>query len=189
VTRETIEPAFTSRAGRRRRARAQHRLRDQRPAAGARDDARAATRPPARPTPPRHHALSDDERATVRARVDTHERNDLDGLLSPVREDLRSAVPPDPGVQVTSEPAVGSWSRSGPADAGTATDAASSRPVNPVTAVDLLHIVDGEVAALIGSAATDELWRGLPDAVPGPRRDRGGGASGVGSTRPHEPST
>jgi RNA polymerase sigma-70 factor (TIGR02960 family) len=58
---------------------------------------------------PATHELSDEERATVKAWVDAHERNDLDGLLSLMREDLRFAMPPDPGVWVTAKSALDAW--------------------------------------------------------------------------------
>src|SRR4051794_12282624 len=54
---------------------------------------------------PATHELSDDERAVLRSYIDAHERNDLDGLMSLLRDDLRFAMLPDPGT-VTAQDAV-----------------------------------------------------------------------------------
>ena len=50
---------------------------------------------------PATHELSDDERAVVRSYIDAHERNDLDGLTSLLRKDLRFAMLPELGPVLT----------------------------------------------------------------------------------------
>lgn len=121
---------------------------------------------------PATHELSDDERATVRAWVDAHERNDL---LSLVREDLQSATPPDSGVRVTAESAMGSWVSVGFGGPGyddrrclgTTVDRMPAvvehlrtpdHPAHRLFAVDVLHIVDGKATELTGFSAADEPW-------------------------------
>ncbi|GAA3306183.1 sigma-70 family RNA polymerase sigma factor [Nonomuraea dietziae] len=59
---------------------------------------------------PATHELSDDERGVVKSYIDAHERNDLDGLMSLLRDDLRFAMLPDPGtLVVTAKDAVDGW--------------------------------------------------------------------------------
>ncbi|MCF7552275.1 RNA polymerase subunit sigma-70 [Pseudonocardia sp. WMMC193] len=123
--------------------------------------------------------LSADERATVKAWVDAHERNDLDGLLSLMREDLRFTMPPDPGVLVTARSALDSWVTGGFGGPGyddwrcvvttvnrmPAVVEYLRTPEDPVYrlfAIDVLHIVDGRIAELTGFPAADKPWLGLP---------------------------
>lgn len=131
---------------------------------------------------PATHEVSDDERATVEAWVDAHERNDLDGLLSLLREDLRFTMPPDPGVRVTARSAMDSWVSAGFGGPGyddwrclvTTVNRMPAvveylrtpgDPVHRLFAVDVLHIVDGRIAELTGFAAADEPWLGLPPTL------------------------
>src|SRR5262245_28793406 len=59
---------------------------------------------------PATHELSNDERGVVKSYIDAHERNDLDGLMSLLRDDLRFAMLPDPGtVIMTAKDAVDGW--------------------------------------------------------------------------------
>ncbi|WP_214403863.1 RNA polymerase subunit sigma-70 [Pseudonocardia lacus] len=131
---------------------------------------------------PATHELSDDERATVKAWVDAHERNDLDGLLSLMREDLRFAMPPDPGVWVTARSALDSWVAGGFGGPGyddwrcivTTVNRMPAvveylrtpgQPGYRLFAVDVLHIVDGKIAELTGFPAADRPWLGLPPTL------------------------
>ncbi|GAA4551859.1 RNA polymerase subunit sigma-70 [Pseudonocardia xishanensis] len=131
---------------------------------------------------PATRELSDDERATVKAWVEAHERNDLDGLLSLMREDLRFAMPPDPGVVVGGRAALDSWVEGGFGGPGyddwRCVVATVNRmpavveylrtPADPVYrlfAVDVLDIVDGRIAAITGFAAADKPWLGLPPTL------------------------
>jgi hypothetical protein len=54
--------------------------------------------------------LSNHERGAVKSYIDAHERNDLDGLMSLLRDDLRFAMLPEPGtVTTTARDAVDGW--------------------------------------------------------------------------------
>lgn len=53
--------------------------------------------------------LTDDERRLVTAYVNAHENFDLDGLSALLREDLRFAMPPQPGIWVGRDETVKSW--------------------------------------------------------------------------------
>jgi RNA polymerase sigma-70 factor (ECF subfamily) len=132
---------------------------------------------------PATHELSSDERGVVRAYIDAHERNDLDGLMSLLRADLRFAMLPDPGTVVTTaEEAVDGWVAGGLFQRGyddwrgipttvnrmpaaalylRTSDAAEYRPF----AIAVLHIVDGEIAELTGFDTTDKPWLGLPPTL------------------------
>ncbi|WP_372665120.1 RNA polymerase subunit sigma-70 [Amycolatopsis kentuckyensis] len=132
---------------------------------------------------PATHELSDDERGVVKAYIDAHERNDLDGLASLLRDDLRFAMLPDPGtVTTTATDAVDGWVSGGlfrpghddwrgvpttvnrmPAAALylRASDASEYR----LFAVALLHIADGKIAELTGFDAGGKPWLGLPPAL------------------------
>jgi RNA polymerase sigma-70 factor (ECF subfamily) len=131
---------------------------------------------------PGTHELSDDERATVKAWVDAHERNDLDGLLALMREDMRFAMPPEPGVLVTARSALDAWVSGGFGGPGyddwrclvtrvnrmPAVVEYLRTPEDPVYrlfAVDVLRIVDGEIAELTGFSAADKPWLGLPSTL------------------------
>lgn len=54
-------------------------------------------------------ALSDTERRLVAAYVDAHERLYLDGLAELLRDDVRFAMPPQPGVWIGSEATLRYW--------------------------------------------------------------------------------
>jgi RNA polymerase sigma-70 factor (TIGR02960 family) len=53
--------------------------------------------------------LSEEERALVTAYMEAHERLDIDGLASLLREDLRFAMPPQPGVWIGRDETVKGW--------------------------------------------------------------------------------
>ena len=52
---------------------------------------------------PATHELSNDERGVVKSYIDAHERNDLDGLMSLLRDDLRFAMLPEPGTVISGQ--------------------------------------------------------------------------------------
>ncbi|RIQ36935.1 RNA polymerase subunit sigma-70 [Jiangella rhizosphaerae] len=132
---------------------------------------------------PAAHELSQDERSVVRSYIDAHERNDLDGLTSLLRDDLRFAMLPDPGtVTTTAKDAVDGWVAGGLFQRGhddwrgiTTTvnrmPAAAlylRTPDNPeyrLFAIAVLHIADGKIAELTGFDATDKPWLDLPPAL------------------------
>lgn len=129
------------------------------------------------------HELSDVERGVVRSYIDAHERNDLDGLMSLLRDDLRFAMLPDPGtVTTTARDAVDGWVsgglfRRGHDDwRGIATTVnrmpaaglylrTPDDPEYRLFAVSVLHIVDGKIAELTGFDAADKPWLGLPSTL------------------------
>ncbi|WP_410643561.1 RNA polymerase subunit sigma-70 [Amycolatopsis sp. lyj-346] len=120
------------------------------------------------------------ERGVVRSYIDAHERNDLDGLISLLRDDLRFAMLPDPGtVTTTAGDAVDGWVsgglfRPGHDDwRGIATTVnrmpaaalylrTPGDPEHRLFAVAVLHVVDGKIAELTGFDATGKPWLGLP---------------------------
>ncbi|MFD1931224.1 MULTISPECIES: RNA polymerase subunit sigma-70 [Nonomuraea] len=126
------------------------------------------------------HELSDDERGVVKSYIDAHERNDLDGLMALLRDDLRFAMLPDPGTLiVTAEDAVDGWVSSGLFQHGYDDWRCIATTVNRMPAAALylrtpddpeyrlftiavLHIVEGTIAELTGFDATDKPWLGLP---------------------------
>lgn len=132
---------------------------------------------------PATHELSDDERGVLRSYMDAHERNDLDGLVSLLRDDLRFAMLPDPGtVTVTAEEAVDGWVAGGLFGRGYDDWRCVATTVNrmPTAAlylrtaddpqyrllnVAVLRVVDGKVAELTGFDATDKPWLGLPPTL------------------------
>jgi len=131
---------------------------------------------------PATYELSDDERATVKAWVQAHERNDLEGLVSLMREDLRFAMPPDPGIVVGGRAALDAWVAGGFGGPGyddwrcvlttvnrmPAVAEYLRTPEHPeyrLFAVDVLHIVDGRIAEITGFAAADKPWLGLPPTL------------------------
>ncbi len=129
---------------------------------------------------PAPHELSDDERAVVKSYIDAHERNDLDGLRSLLRDDLRFAMLPEPGALiVTAEDAVDGWVWAGLFQRGYDDWRCLTTTVNRMPAavlylrtpgdpeyrlftIAVLRIVDGKVADLTGFDATDKPWLGLP---------------------------
>lgn len=132
---------------------------------------------------PATHELSNDERGAVRSYIDAHERNDLDGLTSLLRADLRFAMLPDPGtVTTTAEDAVDGWVSGGLFQPGRDDWRGISTTVNRMPAaalylrtpddpeyrlfaVAVLHIVDGKIAELTGFDATDKPWLDLPPTL------------------------
>ncbi|MGI5271696.1 RNA polymerase subunit sigma-70 [Nonomuraea sp. CA-218870] len=132
---------------------------------------------------PATHELSDDERGVVKSYIDAHERNDLDGLMSLLRDDLRFAMMPDPGTLVmTAEEAVDGWVSGGLFQSGhddwrcvTTTLnrmpaavlylRAPDDPEYRLFAVAVLHVVDGKIAELTGFDATGRPWLGLPPTL------------------------
>jgi RNA polymerase sigma-70 factor (ECF subfamily) len=167
----------------RRRPRVDRRIGDQRTAAGARDDARATARPPLDWRSPATHELSDDERGVVKSYIDAHERNDLDGLMSLLRDDLRFAMLPDPGTLIMgAKDAVDGWVSGGLFQPGYDDWRCITTTVNRMPAAALylrtpddpeyrllniavLHIADGKIAELTGFDATDKPWLGLPPTL------------------------
>ncbi|MDD7942108.1 RNA polymerase subunit sigma-70 [Actinomycetospora lutea] len=129
---------------------------------------------------PATHELSNDERGVVRSYMDAHERNDLAGLTSLLRDDLRFAMVPDPGtVTTTAKDAVDGWLSGGLFRRGHDDWRCIATTVNRMPAAGLylrapdddqyrllniavLHVVDGKVAELTGFEATDKPWLGLP---------------------------
>ncbi|WIX98428.1 RNA polymerase subunit sigma-70 [Amycolatopsis mongoliensis] len=132
---------------------------------------------------PATHELSDDERGVVKSYIDAHERNDLDGLMSLLREDLRFAMLPDPGtVIVGAEDAVDGWVSGGLFQRGYDDWRCIATTVNRMPAAVLyrrtpddpeyrllnlavLHIVDGKIAELTGFDVTDKPWLDLPPTL------------------------
>ena len=132
---------------------------------------------------PATQELSDDERAVVRAYIDAHERNDLDGLTSLLRTDLRFAMLPELGpVPMTAEDAVDGWVSGGLFQRGhddwrgiTTTVnrmpaavlylRAPDDPEYRLFAVAVLRIADGEIAELIGFDAAATPWLDLPPTL------------------------
>ncbi|WP_367128161.1 RNA polymerase subunit sigma-70 [Saccharothrix sp. HUAS TT1] len=132
---------------------------------------------------PATHELSDAERGAVRSYIDAHERNDLDGLTSLLRDDLRFAMLPDPGtVTTTAQDAVDGWVSGGLFQRGhddwrgiTTTvnlmPAAAlylrtpDDPQHRLFAIAVLHVVNGRIAELTGFDATDKPWLDLPPTL------------------------
>ena len=162
---------------------------------------------------PAPHELSDDERGVVQSYIDAHERNDLDGLMSLLRDDLRFAMLPDPGTWITgAKDAVDGWVSGGLFQPGYDDWRCTTTTVNRMPAAALylrtpddpehrlftiavLHIVDGKIAELTGFAAADKPWLGLTPTLlsassrtgSAPHR-RGTSASPPGSGSPSRPA-
>ncbi|WP_433169490.1 RNA polymerase subunit sigma-70 [Kribbella sp. CA-247076] len=133
---------------------------------------------------PATHELSSDERGVVKSYIDAHERNDLDGLASLLRDDLRFAMLPEAGTSVsTAKDAVDGWVSGGLFQRGyddwrgiTTTvnrmPAAAlylrtpDDPTYRLFAISVLHIVDGKIAELTGFDAGGKPWLGIPPALP-----------------------
>jgi RNA polymerase sigma-70 factor (TIGR02960 family) len=129
---------------------------------------------------PATHELSNGERGVVKSYIDAHERNDLDGLMALLRDDLRFAMLPEPGnLVVTAKDAVDGWVSSGLFQHGYDDWSCIATTVNRMPAavlylrtpddpeyrlftIAVLHIVDGKIAELTGFDATDKPWLGLP---------------------------
>ncbi|MCK2222045.1 RNA polymerase subunit sigma-70 (plasmid) [Actinomadura sp. ATCC 31491] len=132
---------------------------------------------------PATHELSDDERSVVKAYIDAHERNDLDGLMSLLRDDLRFAMLPEPGtLSRTARDAVDGWVSGGLFRRGRDDWRCVATTVNRMPAAALylrapgdaqyrlfnlavLRIADGRIAELTGFDATGKPWLGLPPAL------------------------
>ncbi|MFD9944742.1 RNA polymerase subunit sigma-70 [Nonomuraea sp. NPDC059023] len=132
---------------------------------------------------PATHELSDDERGVVKSYIDAHERNDLDGLMALLRDDLRFAMLPDPGTLiVTARDAVDGWVSGGLFQRGHDDWRCVATTVNRMPAAALylrapgdaeyrlfaiavLHIVDGKIAELTGFDAAGKPWLGLPPVI------------------------
>ncbi|MGI5417532.1 RNA polymerase subunit sigma-70 [Actinomadura luteofluorescens] len=127
---------------------------------------------------PATHELSNDERGVVKSYIDAHERNDLDGLMALLRDDLRFAMLPDTLI-VTAEDAVDGWVSGGLFQRGRDDWRCVATTVNRMPAavlylrtpgdteyrlfnIAVLHIVDGKIAELTGFDATDKPWLSLP---------------------------
>ncbi|SFW88788.1 RNA polymerase subunit sigma-70 [Amycolatopsis australiensis] len=132
---------------------------------------------------PATHELSDDERGVVRSYIDAHERNDLAGLTSLLRDDLRFAMLPDPGtVTTTAGDAVDGWISGGLFQHGHDDWRGITTTVNRMPAaalylrtpgdpeyrlfaVAVLHVVDGKIAELTGFDAAGKPWLDLPPTL------------------------
>ena len=128
---------------------------------------------------PATHELSDAERGVVQSYIDAHERNDLDGLMALLRDDLRFAMLPEPGTAITgAKDAVDGWVAGGLFQPGYDDWRGIATTVNRMPAAALyrrtpdapeyrllniavLHIADGKIAELTGFDATDKPWLGL----------------------------
>ncbi|WP_329062131.1 RNA polymerase subunit sigma-70 [Amycolatopsis sp. NBC_01480] len=132
---------------------------------------------------PATRELSNDEREVVKSYMDAHERNDLDGLMSLLREDLRFAMLPDPGTVLrTAKDAVDGWVSGGLFQRGLDDWRCVATTVNRMPAAVLylrtpdnpqhrllnlavLHIADGKIAELTGFDVTDKPWLELPPTL------------------------
>ena len=132
---------------------------------------------------PAAHELSSDERGVVKSYIDAHERNDLAGLMSLLRHDLRFAMLPDPGtVTTTAGEAVDGWVSGGLFQPGhddwrgIATTVnrmpaavlylrTPDHPEHRLFAIAVLHVVDGKIAELTGFDATGKPWLDLPPTL------------------------
>jgi len=133
---------------------------------------------------PANHELSSDERGAVKAYIEAHERNDLDGLTSLLRDDLRFAMLPDPGtVTRTAKEAVDGWVSGGLFQRGHDDWRGVTTTVNRMPAAVLylrtpgdpeyrlfavaaLHVVDGKIAELTGFDTAGKPWLDLPPTLP-----------------------
>ncbi|WP_284746721.1 RNA polymerase subunit sigma-70 [Amycolatopsis sp. RTGN1] len=132
---------------------------------------------------PATHELSTDERGAVKSYIDAHERNDLDALMSLLRDDLRFAMLPDPGTLVTTaEDAVDGWVSGGLFQRGHDDWRGVTTTVNRMPAavlylrtpgdpeyrpfaIAVLHIVDGQIAELTGFDVAGKPWLDLPPTL------------------------
>jgi RNA polymerase sigma-70 factor (ECF subfamily) len=132
---------------------------------------------------PATHELSNDERGVVKSYIDAHERNDLDGLMSLLRDDLRFAMLPDPDtLTTTAKDAVDGWVSGGLFQRGHDDWRGITTTVNRMPAavlylrtpddpkyrlfaIAVLHIVDGKIAELTGFDATEKPWLDLPPTL------------------------
>ncbi|MEV6622363.1 RNA polymerase subunit sigma-70 [Amycolatopsis sp. NPDC051106] len=131
----------------------------------------------------RNPELSHDERDVVKSYIDAHERNDLAGLTSLLREDLRFAMLPEAGtLTTTAKDAVDGWVSGGlfqpghddwrgiPTTVNRMPAAAlylrtPDDPEYRLFAIAVLHVVDGKIAELTGFDATGKPWLDLPPTL------------------------
>ncbi|MBN6033701.1 RNA polymerase subunit sigma-70 [Amycolatopsis sp. 195334CR] len=124
--------------------------------------------------------LSSDERDVVKSYIDAHERNDLEGLTSLLRDDLRFAMLPDAGTSTTTaKDAVDGWVSGGLFQRGHDDWRGTTTTVNRMPAAALylrapgdaehrlfaiavLHVAEGKIAELTGFDASGKPWLGLP---------------------------
>ena len=129
---------------------------------------------------PATHELSQDERGVVKSYIEAHERNDLDGLMSLLRDDLRFAMLPEPGTLTrTAQDAVDGWVSGGLFQRGHDDWRCTATTVNRMPAAVLylrapgdpeyrllnlavLRIADGKIAELTGFDVTGKPWLDLP---------------------------
>ena len=129
---------------------------------------------------PATHELSQDERGVVKSYIDAHERNDLDALMSLLRDDLRFAMLPEPGTLTrTAQDAVDGWVSGGLFQRGHDDWRCTATTVNRMPAAVLylrapgdpeyrllnlavLRIADGKIAELTGFDVTGKPWLDLP---------------------------
>ncbi|MGX1809055.1 RNA polymerase subunit sigma-70 [Nocardia sp. NPDC055321] len=127
--------------------------------------------------------LSNDERGVVKSYIEAHERSDIDGLASLLRDDLRFAMVPDSGVvSRTARDAVDGWVAHGLFQHGFDDWRCVTTSVNRMPAAALylrapgdpdyrlftiavLHVADGKIAELTGFDARDKPWLGLPSTL------------------------
>ncbi len=132
---------------------------------------------------PGTHELSEDERGVVKSYIDAHERNDLDGLMSLLRDDLRFAMLPNPGTVIRgARDAVDGWVFGGLFQPGYDDWRCIATTVNRMPAaalylrtpddpeyrllnISVLHIADGKIAEISGFDVTDKPWLGLPPTL------------------------
>ncbi|MEU7524459.1 RNA polymerase subunit sigma-70 [Saccharothrix sp. NPDC042600] len=129
------------------------------------------------------HELSNDERDVVKSYIEAHERNDLDGLISLLRHDLRFAMLPDAGTTTTTaKDAVEGWLTGGLFQPGHDDWRGIATTVNLMPAAGLylrtpddpeyrlfaiavLRIVGGKIAEMTGFDAAGKPWLGLPPTL------------------------
>ena len=127
--------------------------------------------------------LSSDERGVVKAYIDAHERNDLDGLASLLRDDLRFAMLPEAGTSTTTaKDAVDGWVSGGLFQRGYDDWRGITTTVNLMPAaalylrgtddteyrlfaISVLHVAGGKIAELTGFDAGGKPWLGLPPTL------------------------
>ncbi|MFI7120436.1 RNA polymerase subunit sigma-70 [Amycolatopsis sp. NPDC049868] len=127
--------------------------------------------------------LSKDERGVVKSYIEAHERNDLDGLTSLLRDDLRFVMLPEAGTMTTTaKDAVDGWVSGGLFQRGHDDWRGIATTVNRMPAavlylrtpedpeyrlfaIAVLHVVDGKIAELTGFDATGKPWLDLPPAL------------------------
>ena len=132
---------------------------------------------------PATHELSNDEREVAKSYIEAHERNDLDGLMSLLRDDLRFAMLPGSGtLTTTARDAVDGWVAGGLFQRGHDDWRCITTTVNRMPAavlyrrtpddpeyrlftIAVLHIVDGKIAELTGFDAADKPWLDLPPTL------------------------